>query len=361
MSKPSTPSETLGEAPPPTWSSEWLKRTPSCAPPDYPTTNMELCDPVGKQFKRKHPDKREERVVCRLDTVTKDQHEDLILCKAVLEFDEIEFEAYAFEVDEPLASASPIHSPLARRRAGQRWSALVTAPTSRIARIMRPVLDEACWAAFVAHANAHYRATFLAAFNGPLLRCVGRVGGAPCPRDAAVDLAAPDAANGLAHLHLDHEQDLQITCDMWKAALPPSPAAWDDGINGPLLCHLLFGVCNDPRHGAAMVRFRCGPLGLGSGAGYCTPPHCVLSSLHPSRPHTSHACPFTPHACPCSCLRPPAEYATLPKAARRGGVTCVGGTQHTGRGATLGEGWPLLQHAWRRDDGESAGKDGERS
>jgi len=24
---------------------------------------MELCDPVGKQFKRKHPDKHEERVV----------------------------------------------------------------------------------------------------------------------------------------------------------------------------------------------------------------------------------------------------------------------------------------------------------
>jgi len=80
MSKPSAPSETLGEAPPPTWSSEWLKRTPSCAPPDYPTTNMELCDPVGKQFKRKHPDKHEERVVCRLDTVSTVQHQDLILC-----------------------------------------------------------------------------------------------------------------------------------------------------------------------------------------------------------------------------------------------------------------------------------------
>ena len=26
---------------------------------------------MGKQFKRKHPDKHEERVVCRLDTVTK--------------------------------------------------------------------------------------------------------------------------------------------------------------------------------------------------------------------------------------------------------------------------------------------------
>ena len=71
----------------------------------------------------------------------------------------------------------------------------MTAPSSRIARIMRPVLDEACWAAFVAHANAHYRAAFLAAFNGPLLRCVGRVSGAPCPRDATIDLSASDAAN----------------------------------------------------------------------------------------------------------------------------------------------------------------------
>ena len=95
MSKPSAHSETPGEAPPPTWSSasppplssEWLKRTPICAPPDYPTTNMELCDPVGKQFKRKHPDKHEERVVCRLDTVSTFRHQDLILCEAVLEFD----------------------------------------------------------------------------------------------------------------------------------------------------------------------------------------------------------------------------------------------------------------------------------
>ena len=157
---------------------------------------------MGKQFKRKHPAKHEERVVSRLDTVTAASHEDLILCEDVLEFYETEVEAYD-SPDEPPACASPIHCPLARRRASKRWSALVTAPTSRIARIMRLVLGEASWAAFVAHANAHYRAAFLAAFNGPLLRCVGRVSGAPCPRDATVDLAAPDAANCLAHLHLD--------------------------------------------------------------------------------------------------------------------------------------------------------------
>ncbi|KOO35247.1 hypothetical protein Ctob_014643 [Chrysochromulina tobinii] len=64
MSKPSKPSETLGEdAILPTWSSEWLKRTPSCEPPDFPTTNiLELCDMVGKQFKCKHPVKQLEPV-----------------------------------------------------------------------------------------------------------------------------------------------------------------------------------------------------------------------------------------------------------------------------------------------------------
>ncbi len=200
----------------------------------------------------------------RVDTVTTDQH------------------------DEPPARASPIHCPRARRRASQRWSALVTAPSSRIARIMRPVLDEACWAAFVARANAHYRAAFLAAFNGPLLRCVGRVSGAPCPRDATVNFAAPDAANWLAHLHLDHEQDLQITCDMWKAALPPSPAARGMTASTALSCATCSSACATTRS-TARRWYASGAARLGSGAGYCTPPRCVLSSLHPSRPLTPHS------------------------------------------------------------------------
>ncbi len=202
MGKPSKPSETLGEdATPPTWSSEWLKRTPNCEPPDFPTTNM-------------HPFKHEERVVSRVDTVTTDQHEDLILCEAVIEFDEIEF-----DVDEPPASALAIHSPLARRRAGQRWSALVTAPNSRIARIMRPVLDEACVLGCLCGPRQCALPRHLPGRLQRLLRCVGRVSGAPWPRDATVDLSAPDAAKRLAHLRLDHGQDLQITCDMWKAAI----------------------------------------------------------------------------------------------------------------------------------------------
>ena len=49
---------------------------------------------------------------------------------------------------------------------------------------------------------------------------------------------------------------------MWVqalAALLRAPATWD-GVDGALLCHLLFSVHDDPVEGAAMLRFRCGPV-----------------------------------------------------------------------------------------------------
>lgn len=140
---------------------------------------------------------------------------------------------------------------MARKRAQQRWSALL----HRIDKQMR--LDAASWAAFVAHANAHYKPRFVAAFHKPMLTCVGPSYGAPC--GYCVDLTSRDAFRKLEHLHLDHEQDLLITCDMWKRALPDRPKAWDDGILRGLLCHLLFGVDDNAEHGSAMLRFRCGP------------------------------------------------------------------------------------------------------
>ena len=45
------------------------------------------------------------------------------------------------------------------------------------------------------------------------------------------------------------------------APLPRAPATWDNGVDGALLCHLLFSVNDNPAHGAAMLRFRCaGPV-----------------------------------------------------------------------------------------------------
>ncbi len=71
----------------------------------------------------------------RLETVTTVSHDDLIPCEAV-----IVLEAYA-----PPARASSIQGLLACRPARDLHSCL--------ARIMRPVLGDACWAAVMALAN----------------------------------------------------------------------------------------------------------------------------------------------------------------------------------------------------------------
>jgi hypothetical protein len=175
-----------------------------------------------------------------------------------------------------------------------------------------------------------------------------------------------------------HDRPLRVRRGQLTRAPPPRPragpadhvryveggaatlarCAWDDGIDEALSCATCSSACATTRS-TERRWYASGAARLGSGAGYCTPPHCVLSSLHPSRP-------LTPHAYPRSFLRPPAEHATLPKAAQRGGVTCVGGTQHTGRDAkhgegrntrrvagrdaTHGDGWPFLQHAGTRSD-----------
>lgn len=161
--------------------------------------------------------------------------------------------------EEPLPSwrsghrnwRAPIRK-MARKRAQQRWSALLT----RIHHQMRS-LDDWLWRDFVAHANKYYKPAFVSVFDSLLLSCVGPVGGGPC--GFIVDLTSHDAFHTLGMLHLDHEQDLVITCDLWKRALPHDPIAWDEGVDHSLLCHLLFGVAPHPMHGKEMLRFRCGP------------------------------------------------------------------------------------------------------
>ena len=88
----------------------------------------------------------------------------------------------------PRAKGSRCLSNLGVRRGKQRWSALVSAPTSRLAKMMRTRLGDVHWAAFVRHANRHYKATFVNAFRHRVLRCVGSVDGAPCPHNFEVDL-----------------------------------------------------------------------------------------------------------------------------------------------------------------------------
>ena len=133
----------------------------------------------------------------------------------------------------------------------------MSAPTSRLAKMMRARLGDAHWAAFVRHANRHFKAPFVDEFRRRVLRCAGTVDGAPCPHGYEVDLAAEGAS--LECLHLDHTPPVHATCARWAAQLPVHPAAWDDGVDGGALCHALFGVREDGVHGAACLRFRCGP------------------------------------------------------------------------------------------------------
>ena len=73
---------------------------------------------------------------------------------------------------KPLVRKSSSSSKLGLRRGKQRWSALVAAPTSRLAGMMRERLGDAAWNAFVAHANEHYKGTYVRAFDADVLRCV---------------------------------------------------------------------------------------------------------------------------------------------------------------------------------------------
>ena len=129
----------------------------------------------------------------------------------------------------------------------------MSAPTSRLAKCMRGRLGASQWSDFVRHANENYKSGFVRAFEQPTLRCVGTLDGAPCPHAFAVDLAAPDAKGQLAHLHLDHEQPVHLTCAAWAQALPAEPRAWDEGVDRAELCRALFDV------GGGACRFRCGP------------------------------------------------------------------------------------------------------
>ena len=68
---------------------------------------------------------------------------------------------------------------------------------------------------------ACYEDAFLSAFPKPVLRCVGPRPPhcSACPHNFRVDLTCARAYATLGELHLDHEQDLVVTCDMWVQAL----------------------------------------------------------------------------------------------------------------------------------------------
>ena len=184
---------------------EWRKRKPR-REPNCKVFQAKLAPPSVKRFVPKPRPGVPEHIVCRCGeegNALAPLEEDSMVChlNALLGKDGKEVVEAVAEAPEtpkdweqspktqaperaprPPTSHANVARPraVAMRRGGQRWSTLVSAPTSRIARVMRPVLGDALWHSFVAHANAHYKEAFVGAFAGPVLACVGR-DGAMCP------------------------------------------------------------------------------------------------------------------------------------------------------------------------------------
>ena len=67
-----------------------------------------------------------------------------------------------------------------------------------------------------------------------------------------MDYSSSGALEDMQSLHLDHVFQLRRICDMWKLIFakeqcesPESSKAWDQGIDRNVVCHLLFGVCDN--------------------------------------------------------------------------------------------------------------------
>ena len=173
---------------------------------------------------------------------------------------------------------------LARKRGIQRWSSLLGAKASRLAKThgLRDFLGERCWRDFVHHANTGYRDAYIQAFlpaNG-VLQCQGPLEGGVCAQRFRVDLrqlASSDpnqralASKRLELLHVDHTYDVQHIVDTWKSLSQRSPPRWDFGVDAFKLCAFLFGVSNH-------LTFRCAVPRLG----HQCPCH------HVARPHYHH-------------------------------------------------------------------------
>lgn len=149
---------------------------------------------------------------------------------------------------------------MCRKRGQQRWSALVSANTSRIARLMRAYLGEARWSAFVAHAEQHYKKQFLRAFepSSGVIVCQGPIEGGPCPRAFKVRVDDPSAQELMQSMHLDHTHDVSNICSVWRASIPPNSRDWSVGVDPVRLCRLLFSLSTTPDGLEPCLHFRCG-------------------------------------------------------------------------------------------------------
>ena len=153
-----------------------------------------------------------------------------------------------------------------QRRAKQRWCKLLTATESRLAEYgLRDALGPH-WKDFVSYAKQRFQTQWLEAFDQPM-GCQGPLcNGGPCPHQFRVDPSSPDDLWRMCLLHLDHQTPLHRICCAWNQIIREHDTLlrWDQGVDGELVCHLLFGMFDHPNFQStrnnlwkANVRFRC--------------------------------------------------------------------------------------------------------
>ena len=119
--------------------------------------------------------------------------------------------------------------------------------------------------------------------------CRGSINGKCCPRQYSADPTNPDDLHKVSGLHLDHSVEFYLICMKWLEVIGKRHGrlrSWDQGINGDLICQLLFGVEEHPNYAKtgnslwkANVHLRCGrPQGKRGHGNYCHDEihrHCI--------------------------------------------------------------------------------------
>lgn len=156
---------------------------------------------------------------------------------------------------------------LFQRRAKQRWCRLVSASASRLAEAgVRSALGSH-WNDFVNYAKTNFQPQWVQAF-GQNMPCQGPLhSDRPCPHQTCIDPRNQSHLKWMSSLHLDHDIPLHTICSTWINIIQCQSqplSSWDQGVNGDLVCQLLFGVYDHPRFvetgnrlWKANIHFRC--------------------------------------------------------------------------------------------------------
>jgi len=153
-----------------------------------------------------------------------------------------------------------------QRRATQRWCKLLTATKSRlVGNGIKDALGPH-WLDFVQYANTHFRPQWITTFSSPM-HCKGPLEGGQCPWNLGVVPTSPDDLHLMQLLHLDHAYALHHICRTWINIIHAQSvplASWDQGVDGDLVCQLLFGINDHPNFLStgntlwkANLQFRC--------------------------------------------------------------------------------------------------------